>query len=694
MINTKSHNLYLKVFYFIIGIFLSSFGEVTYSHPIDEQKLDDIVVSGHKSNGIGNADAASEGVVYGEDIDKKPILRPAEVLELVTGMVVTQHSGDGKANQYFLRGFNLDHGTDFATYIDGMPINMPSHAHGQGYTDLNFLMPELIDRIDFRKGPYYAENGDFSSAGSARISLKDKVENNFGEITLGTNHYRRLISAGSIELENGANLLMAFEGIGNDGPWQVGEDLKKTNGLLRISQNERRDRFSITAMAYQNSWMATDQIPQSYIDSGVLDRFGTRNPSDGGETSRYSLSGNWRHILDDGYIETSLYAIRYKLQLYSDFTYFLNDPINGDQIRQSDDRNIYGGVVKRLLGGSFFGREMTNEIGLQIRQDRIQVGLANTTNRQVTSIVRDDAVIQSSAGMYAENVIRWTPTFRTNVGGRFDQYNFSVNSNLTANSGNTSAEMFSPKLSMIFGPFNQTEYFLNWGQGFHSNDARGTTITVDPSNTATSVSSVPGLVKTSGYEMGLRTEIIPHLQSSLAVWLLDIGSELVFTGDAGITEASRASRRYGVEWTNRYTPKSWLSFQVDMSLSRARFTEYDIVGDNIPGSVEQVALVSANVMNLGPWSGNLQWRYIGARPLIEDGSVYSSPANLISTGVKYQISPKTSLRLDIFNLLNARVDDISYYYQAQLTPSSIASNGIFTHPAEPRTFRLSLRTTF
>ena len=254
--------------------------------------------------------------------------------------------------------------------------------------------------------------------------------------------------------------------------------------------------------------------------------------------------------------------------------------------------------------------------------------------------------------------------------------------------------MFSPKFSLILGPFYQTEYFINWGQGFHSNDARGTTITVDPTNAVTAVRSVPGLVKTSGYELGLRTEIIPQVQSSLAIWLLDIGSELVFTGDAGITEASRASRRYGIEWTNRYQPKSWLSLQADLSLSRAKYTEYDVVGDHIPGSVEKVALVSANLMNLGPWSSSLQWRYIGARPLVEDGSVYSSPASLVSTGIKYQINPKSSLRLDVFNMLNAKVDDISYYYQARLTPSSAPVDGIFIHPSEPRTWRLSWRTNF
>ena len=684
----------MKEVHLIFIVVLICFMDTSYAHLIDDQQLDDLVVSGHKTNGIGNADAASEGVVYSNDIEKKPILRPAEVLELVPGMVVSQHSGDGKANQYFLRGVNLDHGTDFATFIDGMPINMPSHAHGQGYTDLNFLMPELVDRIDFRKGPYYAENGDFSSAGSARISLKNQLENNFGEITLGSNHYRRLITAGSTELENGSNLLMAFEGMGNDGPWQVGEDLKKTNAVLRLSQSAGTDRFSITAMTYRSSWMATDQIPQSFIDGGVIDRFGTMNSSDGGETSRYSLSGNWRHIFGDGYVEASLYAIRYKLQLYSDFTYFLNDQTNGDQFRQSDGRHVYGGVLKRLWFGSLFGQEMTNEFGLQVRQDRIQVGLSNSVNRQVTSIVRDDAVIQTSSGLYAENVIRWLPWLRTNTGGRFDQFNFGVNSNIPANSGNTTSTMFSPKFSLILGPFYQTEYFINWGQGFHSNDARGTTITVDPTNAVTAVRSVPGLVKTSGYELGLRTEIIPQVQSSLAIWLLDIGSELVFTGDAGITEASRASRRYGIEWTNRYQPKSWLSLQADLSLSRAKYTEYDVVGDHIPGSVEKVALVSANLMNLGPWSSSLQWRYIGARPLVEDGSVYSSPASLVSTGIKYQINPKSSLRLDVFNMLNAKVDDISYYYQARLTPSSAPVDGIFIHPSEPRTWRLSWRTNF
>ena len=489
----------IKYSSYLVWLSCLCFSKLIFAHPDADPQSLDIIVIGHSKNLVGQLDAASGGVIEHEEIEEKILLRPAEVLEMIPGVVVTQHSGDGKANQYFLRGFNLDHGTDFATFIDGMPINMPSHAHGQGYTDLNFLMPELIEQIDYRKGPYYPENGDFSSAGSARISLKNSLMDNFTELTLGTNNYKKITSGYSTELSNGAKLLLAGEVMTNDGPWLVGEGLRKFNGLLRYSQREGVDSYSITAMSYTNAWIATDQIPKSLVDQGLLNRFGSLDASDGGKTNRSSLSANWRRSLDDGYMDTSLYAIRYQFQLYSNFTYFLNDPINGDQFKQQDDRNVFGGASKRVWLGEIEGLKMSNELGIQTRQDRIQVGLYNTKAREVLSTVRDDHVIQTNVSFYGENVIKWLPWLRTNLGGRWDQYYFDVNSNLSQNSGSISAGMFSPKVSLIFGPFRQTEYFINWGQGFHSNDARGTVIKVDPTDGVSPVAQVPGLVKTTGY---------------------------------------------------------------------------------------------------------------------------------------------------------------------------------------------------
>jgi hypothetical protein len=652
-----------------------------------------MLVTGHHSNSVGSLDAASGGIIYQEEIEEKILLRPAEVLEMVPGFVATQHSGDGKANQYFLRGFNLDHGTDFATYLDGMPINMPTHAHGQGYTDLNFLMPELIESIEYRKGPYYAENGDFSSAGSARLSLKDSLIDNFTELTLGSNNYQRLISAYSDQLKNGANILLAGEFMTSDGPWINGEGLRKFNGLMRYSQQVDNDRFSITAMSYTNSWNATDQIPKSLIDNGLINRYGSMDPSDGGHTNRSSLSANWRRSLSDGYMDASWYFIRYQLQLYSNFTYFLNNPVNGDQFKQSDDRNVFGGQVKRVWLGEMIGLNTSNELGIQLRQDRIHVGLSNTQNRITLNTVIDDQVLQSNVSLYGENVVKWLPWVRTNLGARWDQYFFDVTSDTPQNSGTNSVGMFSPKLSLIFGPFAKTEFFLNWGQGFHTNDARGTVMRVDPINVANTVESIPGIVKTNGYEFGIRTELIPKLKSTLSLWTLAVDSELIFLGDSGITEPSRPSHRQGIEWTNRYEPLDWLSLQADISLSKARYVNEETIGNFIPGSVEKVGMFSVTIKE-GLWSGGLQWRYIGAIPLTEDGSIYSSSSSLINARIKYQINRQTDIKLDIFNLLNSQVNDIAYYYQYKVSPSALPSDGLVIHPSEPRTFRISLNYRF
>ncbi|SMC70039.1 TonB-dependent receptor [Polynucleobacter kasalickyi] len=681
----------LRLFLFIFLISLNN--QFALAHPEVDSELTEMVVTGHHSNAIGSLDAASGGIIYQEAIEDKILLRPAEVLEMVPGFVAAQHSGDGKANQYFLRGFNLDHGTDFATYLDGMPINMPTHAHGQGYTDLNFLIPELVESLEYRKGPYYAENGDFSSAGSARISLKNSLIDNFSELTLGSNNYQRLISAYSNQLKNGANLLLAGEFMTNDGPWLYGEGLRKFNGLIRYSQQIDNDRFSITAMSYTNSWNATDQIPKSLIDNGLINRYGSMDPSDGGHTNRSSLSGNWRRSLSDGYFDASLYLIRYQLQLYSNFTYFLNNPINGDQFKQDDDRNVFGGQIKRVWLGEAMGFNTSNELGVQFRQDRIHVGLSNTQNRNTLNTIRDDQVLQSNVSLYGENVIKWLPWFRTNLGGRWDQYYFDVTSDISQNSGTNHVGLFSPKLSFIFGPFAKTEFFLNWGQGFHTNDARGTVMSVDPSNLTNKVEPVPGIVKTTGYELGIRTELIPKLKSTLSLWTLAVDSELIFLGNAGITEASRASHRQGIEWTNRYEPSDWLSLQADISLSKARYAHDDAAGNFIPGSVEKVGMFSVTLRE-GLWSGGMQWRYVGSMPLTEDGSIYSSPSSLINGRIKYQINRQTDLKLDVFNLLNRQMDDIAYYYQYKVSPSALPSDGLVIHPSEPRTFRVSLSYKF
>jgi outer membrane receptor protein involved in Fe transport len=689
-----------------LGLIVSLLAFSCFAHPLkkegepDEdkpQELPEVRVRASLDNIIGTTDAASEGTISAARIQVRPVLRPADLLESIPGLVVTQHSGDGKANQYFLRGFNLDHGTDFSTTVAGVPVNLPTHAHGHGYTDLNFLLPELVDRIDYRKGPYFSSNGDFSSAGSAAIRLRNVLPEPYAQLSIGQFGYRRLFSAGSTKLTSGANLLAGLELASQNGPWENPEGLRKVNGVLRYSQGSYNDGFDVTLMAYQSRWNSTDQIPQRAIDSGTIARFGAVDPSAGGQTSRYSLSTQWRKPLQDGSVQASAYLLRYELDLYSNFSYFRDNPIQGDQFLQKDSRTVFGAEAKRIWATTLAGMETHYELGLQARHDRIRVGLFDSTSRTVTATTRDDRVSQTSLGLFGEAGITWTPWLRSTAGLRADHFRWDVQNQLAGsaglNSGNASSTLASPKLAVIFGPWSKTEYFLNWGRGFHSNDGRGTVTRIDPKSGGT-VSPVTGLVRTTGYEFGVRSQIVPNLQTSLALWRLAIGSELVFVGDAGTTEASRPSVRQGIELNNRYSPLPWLDFNLDLALSRARFTDADPAGPYVPGSVARVASASVSVQNLGAWSGSLQARYIGPRPLVEDNAVMAASSTLLNMRLGYRVKKGFDISLDMFNLANRKVNDIEYYYASRLKGESTEQNDRHVHPAEPRSVRLSARLEF
>ena len=652
-----------------------------------------VTVMGHYNNAIGSSDAASEGTVNADLIRNRPALRTGELLEFVPGMIVTQHSGDGKANQYFLRGFNLDHGTDFATHVDGMPVNMRSHAHGQGYTDLGFLIPELVQRIDYKKGPYFASEGDFSSAGSARMRLADSLPNGTASLSVGEHGYRRMVVTDSVAAARG-NVVYGLEVHRNKGPWETPEDLRKYSATVRYVQGAANDGYSVTAMAYRNTWNATDQVPLRAVTAGTLGRFGGIDASDGGASSRYSLSWALKKRGADRLTEVDAYAVASSLDLYSNFTYFLDNPDDGDQFTQSERRRMGGLNAAHSWTGAFNGLAMRNKIGVQARADRLApVGLYRSVRRARSETVREDRLTESSAGVYAENTIAWLPAFRSVVGVRYDAYRFQVDSNIEGNSGKASDGIASPKLSLVFGPWRKSELFANVGKGFHSNDARGTTQTrlIDGG----AASPVTPLVATRGMELGARTEIVPGLQSSLALWRLEIDSELLFIGDAGDTEASRASSRRGIEWNNHYIATPWLLFDVDLAVSRARFTEPDPAGDRIPGSLGKVASFGATVTGLGRWSGGVQARYFGPRPLIEDGTVTSRSTALLYGRIGYALSPKTRLSLDVFNLLDRKASDVDYLYQSRLQGEAAeGAQDIHFHPVEPRSVRLTLAHNF
>jgi len=662
--------------------------------------LEEIVVTATRIGLIGESRAASEGIVLAIQLEGRPVLRPGEVLEVVPGLVVTQHSGDGKANQYFLRGFNLDHGTDFATRVDGIPVNMPTHAHGQGYSDINFLIPELVEKVRYRKGTYFADEGNFSAAGAADIAYRHDLDGSLASLTLGEDDYYRALLAAAPQIAGGT-LLGALDYSTADGPWDLPQDFRKISGLVKYSRGAADRGLAVTAMGYDGQWDSTDQIPERAVGGQCaqipfcIPRFGYVDPTSGGESHRYSLSVDAWSQGDDGRgWSANAFAMEYHLELMSNFTYAL-DQVNGDQFEQYDDRRVYGGRYEYAWPASFTDGAGALRAGVELRRDEIEpVGLFLTTQAQRRETVRQDDVTQTSTSAYVAHDQRWNDWLRTELGLRFDYFDFDVSSNLAANSGTATDSIASPKATVVLGPWLETEYFINAGRGFHSNDARGTTIRVDPTDGVTPVDRVDPLVAATGGEIGFRSAAVPGLQMYGAFWGLELDSELLFVGDGGITEPSRESRRYGVEFGVFWTPLDWLILDVDYAWSHARFQGSDPAGDRIPGAVEDVASVGAAVNRDDGWFGGARLRYLGEAPLIEDNSVRSDSTLLVNVETGYRFNERLSAFLTVFNLFDAEDNDITYFYESQLPGETAPVEDVHFHPVEPRTFRGTIAYRF
>ena len=638
--------------------------------------------------------AASAVTISGTDVNARPFARPGEALEAVPGLIVTQHSGEGKANQYFLRGFNLDHGTDLAISVDGMPVNMPTHGHGQGYADINFMIPELIQSVNVRKGPYFADVGDFGSAGAVAIDYMNRLPKNILETTNGTFGYHRGLAAGSTAVGAGT-LLAAVEGVAYNGPWDVSDNVRKLNGVLRYSQGTATDGFTLSAMAYSNAWNSTDQVAQRAIDQGIIGRFGSLDPTDGGVSSRFSLSGNFAHSSEYGQTKVNAYVVEQAMRLTNNFTYFLDDPVNGDQFSQLDRRTVYGLNASHAFDVRVGGIETQTRVGIQTRGDDIRIGLFKTFQRETLSTVREDSVREGNVGLWADTTARWTDWLRTTVGIREDYFAGTVISDTPENSGHAQASMTSPKAGVVLGPWYKTEFYGNAGYGLHSNDIRGATITVDPIDKVAPQDRVPLLVRSKGAEIGVRTKAIEGLTTSLAVFVLDFDSELLFVGDAGTTEPSRPSRRVGIEWTNQYQVLPWMRLDLDVAYTKARFTDFDPAGNFIPGAPAWVAAGGVTFGGETGWFGALRGRYFGPRPLIEDDRVRSQSSLIFNARAGYKFDNGLRLQLDVLNLFNAKTNQIEYYYLSRLPGEPIGGVADrHVHPAEPLAVRLTLAGRF
>jgi outer membrane receptor protein involved in Fe transport len=639
---------------------------------------------------VGIASSASQGAITAKQLDVRPFMRQAEVLETVPGVIITQHSGEGKANQYFLRGFNLDHGSDFAMTVAGTPVNMPTHAHSQGYSDLNFLIPELVAGVQYSKGPYYVDQGDFATAGSGNISYATTLDRPLVRVETGTYDFGRILLAASPKVGKG-NLLGAFETSTNSGPWTVPDSYRKFNGVVRYSQGDNVNGLSLTFMGYHGEWNATEASPQRAIDSGLIDRFGSIDPSDGGHTYRYSVGGEWQHGNGQTLTKIQAYGIGYDLGLISNFTFFLDDPVRGDQREQVDHRFVSGVRAFQKRQTRWGGRPVENTIGVQFRNDDVmQVALYHTEARQRLETWNDASAIVSSLGVYGENQVEWTPWFKTTVGLRADGSRYDVTDRVDVRNGGTdTAGIISPKGTATFGPWRSTEFYVNAGTGFHSNSALGTTLKYDANGDA--VDPVTPLVRAKGAEVGVRTVAVPHLQSTVSLWALHLASELVYNGDIGATEPGPASKRYGVELANYYSAKPWLIFDGDLSWSRARFTEFNPAGQYVPEAVDVVVSGGASIDNFHRTFASLRLRYFGPRALIEDNSIRSKATTLLNFEGGYQFAKALRVNAQVYNIFDAEVSDIDYYFASRLPGEPLGGvDDIHVHPAVPRTLRVSM----
>ncbi|MFT4908315.1 MAG: outer membrane cobalamin receptor [Oleispira sp.] len=657
----------------------------------DIAEMSNITISGNAQ--MGGAVSASMGTVVAEQIAQRPISRAGEILETVPGLIVTQHSGEGKANQYFLRGFNLDHGTDMATFIDGMPVNNRTHAHGQGYTDINFIIPEMIESLDYSKGPYYGKEGDFANAGAVRMHSKSSMDDTLIKIGFGQFGYQRVLLAGGTNdlFSDGDRFIAALDTTRYDGPWDVAQEQEKYSAMAKYTFGNAVNGGNISFMGFDNTWTATDQVPQRYIDNGG-DRYDSLDDTTGGDSHRYSISYEGWHDIAGKSLQSNVYVVDYGLDLFSNYTYAI-DPVNGDQIRQYDERKIIGGS---LLFDVLPTAKGEWQLGMDVRHDNIgDVSLSATTKRDVREVLIRHKVEETGLGLFLQNNHNWTNTFRTQIGARIDYLQADVENRLTGEKSDANDSMVSPKFNAIYSATETTHIFFNYGQGYHSNDARGFSEGSRATNGKADV-----FARSEGADIGVQSQLTDTLQLAASLWWLTLDSELVFVGDNGETEASDKSERKGVEASIFWQPQSWLIIDSDVALSQARLQPSGQSDQYIPGAIERVFSLGVAVHDFGQWDAGLRLRHFGDFALNEDNSERADAVTMLNAQLGYDFTTSLSGSVEVLNITNEEGNDITYLYDSRLpavngNPAEVTDvEDVHLHPTEPRMVRASLAYRF
>ena len=647
--------------------------------------LEEVVVWGRNESQQGTALSSSEGLVGYSDFSTRPLQRVGELVEVVPGMVATQHSGEGKANQYFLRGMNLDHGTDFSVYFEDMPVNFRSHAHGQGYLDLNFVIPEIVSTVRYAKGPYRADRGDFSTAGTASMRIYDQVEKPFVDLSMGSSGYLRTVGAGSIEAFDG-HLLGAIEIMRNDGPWDRSGNVKKENLLLKYSGRHGVYDTKLIASYYDNTWNSTDQIPERLVLQGKIGRYGYVDPTLGGISKRATFITG----IESDHMSVGGFISDYNLNLFGNFTYTLEDRKNGDQHEQVDRRRIYGGHARRVLA---FNSSTELDLGLDFRIDDIgHADLHGTTSRIRHKTIRQDSIRWLSLGTFAELKIKMTEKLRGHIGIRQDLYDFDVKASLRENSGSDRESHWIPSFGLAYAVSDTSELYMNWGKGFHSNDVRGRTIQVDPI-TRLPADTVDLFIDQEGAEVGIRTQVWNDLIVSLTYFWLASDSELLFVGDTGSTEPSDGSKRNGFETNVFWNFLEFWTIDLLVSIVDSKFKDLGSGQNAIPNAHGRVIGAGITYANIDNWTGSLRVRHFGDSALTEDNSQRHESTTLVNMGLSYDFG-SLETGIEIINVLDADDVDIAYWYTSQLQDEIDPVADVHFHPTDPFSIRASLRWKF
>jgi hypothetical protein len=653
-----------------------------------EVKLDDDLV---KLNAVViNAQRSDLSFITKIDLQVWPQLTSQELLRKVPGLFIGQHAGGGKAEQIFLRGFDVDHGTDVNISVDGMPVNMVSHAHGQGYADMHFVIPEIVEEIDFGKGMYYADKGDFNTAGYVGFRTKDRLKQSTIGIESGQFNTRRIV--GSINLLDdkvkNQSAYIASELLLTDGPFDASQNFSRINLFGKYTAEiSNRTKVSLSASHFTSTWDASGQIPIRAVNDGSIGWFGAIDDTEGGTTSRTNINAMFFHEIDErtSFSGNAFYS-KYDFELFSNFTFFLEDPINGDQIRQHESRDIFGLNTEWAKYLNLGNVETKLRVGLGFRADAILDNeLANTKGRQETlNQVQFGDINQTNLYGYADAQFRFGKLL-VNSALRVDQFQFSYYDRLDTlyNNTGTTKSILSPKLNFVYNTNQQVQFYLKTGTGFHSNDAR--VVINDPTK--------PTIPRAVGADLGSILKPTSKLIVNTALWYLNLEQEFVWVGDAGIVELSGPSRRLGVDIGARYQIGQYLFLDGDINYAYARSIEEVEGEDFIPLAPDLTAMAGISLVSFKGFNGSLRTRHLRTRPANEDNSLVAEGYTISDFTLNYQIGP-IAAGFTLENIFNMRWKETQFATESRLQNEPESVEEIHFTPGVPRFFRFRVAYNF